>query len=185
MNTLHNENRTRVEGPTKAFRIAALATLLIGSLSYCIGLVNADMMLNEKGYYLISLLFGLFSAVSVQKSVRDNAEGIKTSKIYHILAWIAAGSAIALLCIGLYNAELLLSEKGFFGMAYTLSLFAAITVQKNVRDTQSFNSYDKKSSSFSKAKSTSSKKASDLATKRGSGQLETEQQENSGSSVHN
>ncbi|HBY38958.1 MAG TPA: hypothetical protein DEH24_06060, partial [Alteromonas sp.] len=26
------------------------------------------------------------------------------------------------------------SEKGFFGMAYTLSLFAAIAVQKNVRD---------------------------------------------------
>lgn len=136
MNINQTANQTTVEGPTKAFRIAAVATLLIGSLSYCIGLVNADMMLNEKGYYLISLLFGLFSAVSVQKSVRDKAEGIKTSKIYHILAWVAAGSAIALLCVGLYNAELLLSEKGFFGMAYTLSLFSAITVQKNVRDRQ-------------------------------------------------
>jgi uncharacterized membrane protein YiaA len=94
------------------------------------------MMLNEKGYYLIALLFGLFSAVSVQKSVRDKSEGIPTSKIYHLIAWTAAGSAIVLLCVGLYNAELLLSEKGFFGMAYTLSLFSAITVQKNVRDSQ-------------------------------------------------
>jgi hypothetical protein len=30
-----------------------------------------------------------------------------------------------------------LSEKGFYAMAYTLSLFATITVQKNVRDKQS------------------------------------------------
>jgi hypothetical protein len=52
------------------------------------------------------------------------------------LAWIATASAISLLCIGLYNANLLLSEKGFFGIAFLLSLFAAITVQKNVRDVQ-------------------------------------------------
>ena len=35
---------------------------------------------------------------------------------------------------GLWNATLTLSEKGFYGMAFTLSLFAAITVQKNTRD---------------------------------------------------
>mgnify|MGYP000691374766 CR=1 FL=1 len=34
------------------------------------------------------------------------------------------------------NAELLLSEKGFYTMAYLLSGFAAITVQKNVSDNQ-------------------------------------------------
>ena len=36
--------------------------------------------------------------------------------------------------IGLWNAELTLAEKGFYSMAYLLSLFAAITVQKNTRD---------------------------------------------------
>ena len=39
------------------------------------------------------------------------------------------------MAIGLYNATFTLAEKGFYGMAYVLSLFAAITVQKNVRDT--------------------------------------------------
>jgi len=38
------------------------------------------------------------------------------------------------LIIGLWNADLLLSEKGFYAMSYTLSLFAAIAVQKNTRD---------------------------------------------------
>jgi uncharacterized membrane protein YiaA len=133
---------THSTAPTKAFRIAAVAALLVGGLSYAIGLFNAEMALNEKGYYLAVILFGLFSAVSVQKSVRDKSEGIKTSKIYHIIACVAVASAIALLCIGLYNADLLLSEKGFFGMAYALSLFAAITVQKNVRDTQAIESDD-------------------------------------------
>jgi len=39
-----------------------------------------------------------------------------------------------LLIIGLWNADLGLSEKGFYGMSFTLSLFAAIAVQKNTRD---------------------------------------------------
>jgi uncharacterized membrane protein YiaA len=134
-----NFMNTQQQAPTKAFRVAAVAALVVGGLSYAIGLFNAEMALNEKGYYLAVILFGLFSAVSVQKSVRDKAEGIPTSTIYHTIAIVAVASAIGLLCIGLYNAELLLSEKGFFGMAYTLSLFAAITVQKNVRDMQALN----------------------------------------------
>ena len=41
------------------------------------------------------------------------------------------------MAIGLYNAgSIVLSEKGFYGMSYVLSLFAAITVQKNIRDTK-------------------------------------------------
>ncbi len=41
---------------------------------------------------------------------------------------------ILLMSIGLWNATITLAEKGFYGMAYLLSLFAAITVQKNTRD---------------------------------------------------
>lgn len=43
-------------------------------------------------------------------------------------------SAVALLGIGLFNADMFLSEKGFYGMAFILSLFSIITVQKNIRD---------------------------------------------------
>ncbi|MGB0850026.1 MAG: YiaA/YiaB family inner membrane protein, partial [Bacteroidia bacterium] len=43
-------------------------------------------------------------------------------------------ASILLLVIGLWNADLLLSEKGFYGMSFTLSIFAAVAVQKNIRD---------------------------------------------------
>lgn len=142
-----NNNHPQQQAPSKAFSVASVAALGIGALSYMIGLFNAEMALNEKGYYLIIILFGLFSAVSVQKSVRDRSEGIKTSNIYYMLAWVAIGSAISLLCVGLYNAELLLSEKGFFGMAFVLSLFSAITVQKNVRDKEAYNTIEEPMSS--------------------------------------
>ena len=122
--------------PTKAFRIASMAALLTGVGAYFIGLYNATMGLNEKGYYFTIMLFGLFSVVSLQKTVRDKMEGIPTTKAYFLASCVATASSIALLIIGLINAELLLSEKGFFGMAFILSLFAAITVQKNVRDGQ-------------------------------------------------
>ena len=120
--------------PTKAFRIASLAALVVGVGAYFIGLYNAPMALNEKGYYFTIMLFGLFSVVSLQKTVRDKMEGVPTTKAYFLASAGATVSAIVLLVVGLLNAELLLSEKGFFGMAFTLSLFAAITVQKNVRD---------------------------------------------------
>lgn len=91
--------------------------------------------ISRKGFYLTCLLYGLFAAVSLQKSVRDRLEGIRVSGTYYGLCWIALGSALVLLAVGLWNAtDLQASERGFFGMAFALALYAAITVQKNVRD---------------------------------------------------
>ncbi len=120
--------------PTPAFIGASWVVLFAGIISYCIGLWNSDMQLNERGYYFTILLFGLFSAISVQKSVRDRLEGVAVTDLYYGISWFSALSAILLLIIGLWNADLLLSEKGFYGMAYLLSLYASIAVQKNTRD---------------------------------------------------
>lgn len=128
----------RKEGePTPAFKGASWGALLIGISAYLIGLFNAGMELNEKGYYLAILIFGLYSAVSLQKAVRDRDEGIRVTAIYFGISWVALIISISLMGIGLYNAgSIILSEKGFYGMAFVLSIFAAITVQKNVRDTE-------------------------------------------------
>ncbi len=79
-------------------------------------------------------MYGLFSAVSLQKTVRDQLEGISVTNIYYGLRWFSTILAILLLVVGLWNANLTPSEKGFYGMSFTLSLFAAIAVQKNTRD---------------------------------------------------
>ncbi|XVX18984.1 inner membrane protein YiaA [Actinomycetota bacterium] len=120
--------------PTVAFAGASWAALLVGGTAYLIGLFNASMPLAEKGYYLTLLLFGLFAAVSVQKAVRDKMEGIEVTALYLGLAWAAVAAALSLVTIGLWNADLARSEKGFFGMAFTLAMYAAVAVQKNVRD---------------------------------------------------
>ena len=130
--------------PTGAFVGASWGVLLIGIVSYCVGLWNADMQLNEKGYYFTILLFGLFSIISVQKSVRDRLEGLPVTDMYYSISWFTTIASIALLVIGLWNADLLLSEKGFYGMSFLLSMFSAIAVQKNTRDVQYI---DKKSKS--------------------------------------
>ncbi|WP_033828044.1 inner membrane protein YiaA [Bacillus andreraoultii] len=132
-----NKYERREGEPTSAFKGASWGALLLGITAYLIGLYNANMQLNEKGYYLAILLFGLYAAVSLQKAVRDKEEGIPVTSIYFGISWFAMIIAISLMAIGLYNAgSISLSEKGFYGMAFILSLFAAITVQKNVRDTQ-------------------------------------------------
>jgi uncharacterized membrane protein YiaA len=122
--------------PSPAFIAASWAALLIGVIAFIIGLWNADMELNEKGYYFTVLLFGLFSAISVQKAVRDQIEGIPVTNLYYGISWFCTIASIVLLVVGLWNAELLRSEKGFYGMSFTLSLFASIAVQKNTRDSR-------------------------------------------------
>ena len=120
--------------PSSAFIGASWAALLIGSITYLAGLWNAGMALNEKGYYFTLLMYGLFAAVSLQKSVRDRHEGIAVTGIYFGLCWISVLLALLLLTVGLFNATMQNSEKGFYAMSFLLSLFAAVAVQKNVRD---------------------------------------------------
>lgn len=121
--------------PTPAFIGASWTALGLGALAFLIGLWNAAMPLNEKGYYLTLLLYGLFASVSLQKSVRDRMEAIPVTNVYFGMCWFAVLSALTLLAIGLWNASLSPSEKGFYAMSFALALFASVAVQKNVRDT--------------------------------------------------
>jgi len=124
----------KFQKPTGAFVAASWAALFVGAVVYLAGLSRASMLLNEKGYYFTILMYGLFAAVSLQKSVRDRLEGITVSGIYYSLCWISLLLSVALLAVGLFNASLADSEKGFYAMAFLLSLFGAVAVQKNVRD---------------------------------------------------
>ena len=132
--------KAQLQKPTAAFVGASWVALFIGSLTYLIGLWNSQMVLNERGYYLVILMYGLFSAVSLQKSVRDRLDGIAVSGLYYGLCWVSLASSILLLSVGLWNASLSNSEKGFYAMSFLLSLFASVTVQKNVRDMATFQS---------------------------------------------
>ncbi|MBB3255319.1 putative membrane protein YiaA [Paraburkholderia bannensis] len=125
-----------VQQPSFAFIAASWAALLAGFCAYLVGLFNAGMQLNEKGYYFTVLVFGLYAAISLQKSVRDRAEGLPVTGIYYFLSWVALVLSILLLAVGLFNATLALSEKGFYAMSFVLALFGSVTVQKNARDIQ-------------------------------------------------
>jgi uncharacterized membrane protein YiaA len=126
--------REQIQKPTPAFVGASWLALFVGALGFTIGLWNAEMQLNEKGYYFTVLMYGLFSAVSLQKSVRDRLEGIQVSGLYFGLCWLSIMLCIFLLSVGLWNATIAFSEKGFYGMSFLLSLFGGVAVQKNVRD---------------------------------------------------
>jgi uncharacterized membrane protein YiaA len=100
-----------------------------------IGLWNLDVELRDKGYYFTVFIFGLYAAVSVQKTVRDKMENIPVSGIFYGISWVGMAAALILFGISVYNTDLMIaSEKGFYSMAFALSLFAAVVVQKNVRD---------------------------------------------------
>lgn len=120
--------------PSNAFVAASWIALGAGMLGFLVGLWRAEMQLNEKGYYFTVLMFGLFAVISVQKSVRDRLEGIPVTDIYYGLSWFCTILAIVLLVIGLWNAAILPSEKGYYAFSFLLALFGAIAVQKNTRD---------------------------------------------------
>ena len=122
--------------PTTAFIGASWLALIAGASAYLFGLWNTDMQLNEKGYYLTLLLYGLFAAVSLQKTVRDRLENVPVTGLYTGLCWASMVISVGLMVVGLWNAKLALAEKGFYAMAFLLALFATIAIQKNVRDAQ-------------------------------------------------
>ncbi|MFD2907855.1 inner membrane protein YiaA [Flavobacterium ardleyense] len=120
--------------PSTAFVGASWIALAAGVVGYLVGLFRAEMLLNEKGYYFTVLMFGLFGVISLQKSVRDRLENIPVTDLYYGICWFATLLSITLLTVGLINAALLPSEKGFYAFSFLLSIFGAITVQKNTRD---------------------------------------------------
>lgn len=135
---------------SNAFVAASWMALLIGMVGYLVGLWRAEMQLNEKGYYFTILMFGLFAVVSVQKSVRDRMEGLPVTDLYYGICWFATILSVLLLVIGLWNAELMPSEKGFYAFAFILAIFGAVAVQKNTRDILASKALDEKPiSSFS------------------------------------
>ena len=123
-----------LQKPSNAFIAASWVALGTGMIGFLIGLWRAEMQLDEKGYYFTVLMFGLFAVVSVQKAVRDRLEAIPVTDIYYGLCWFATILSIILLVVGLWNASLLPSEKGFYAFSFLLALFGAIAVQKNIRD---------------------------------------------------
>ena len=109
------ENKHATYSP--AFHLISWIALIGGIVTYLVGLWNADMQLNEKGYYFAVLVLGLFAAASYQKTVRDKYEAIPTTSLYYTTCLVVFVIAVGLLVIGLWNATLLLSEKGFYGLA--------------------------------------------------------------------
>lgn len=86
-----------IQPPTSAYVGASWAALFIGVMAYLIGLWNAEMMLNEKGYYLAVLILGLYAAISLQKTIRDKNEGIPTSDLYYRISWVALAASLILI----------------------------------------------------------------------------------------
>ena len=123
-----------VQKTSNAFIAASWIALGSGVVGYLVGLARAEMLLNEKGYYFTVLMFGLFAVVSLQKSVRDRLEGYPVTDIYYGICWFGTILSIVLLTVGLVNATILPSEKGYYAFAFLLGIFGAIAVQKNTRD---------------------------------------------------
>ena len=120
--------------PTAAVIGASWTALRRGVVTFAAGLWNATMLLSEKGFYATVLVLGVFAAVSLQKSVRDKAEGMPVTALYLGLSWSVVALAMVMLTVGLWNSGMALSEKGFYGLSFGMTLFAAVAVQKNVRD---------------------------------------------------
>ncbi|WP_099712703.1 inner membrane protein YiaA [Flavobacterium sp. 9] len=127
-----------VQKTSNAFIAASWVALGAGTVGFIVGLARAEMLLNEKGYYFTVLMFGLFAVVSLQKSVRDRLEKLPVTDIYYGICWFGTLLSIVLLVVGLWNATILPSEKGFYAFAFLLALFGAISVQKNTRDNMVF-----------------------------------------------
>lgn len=131
---LNQNKKVMYQKPSGAFVMSSWVALGSGVVGFLLGIWKAEMELNEKGFYFTVLMFGLYTAISVQKAVRDRLEGIPVTDLYYGISWVFTLMSIGLMAIGLWNAEMVYFEKMMYAFAFLLSMFGVITVQKNVRD---------------------------------------------------
>jgi uncharacterized membrane protein YiaA len=58
--------------PSMAFTAVSWVVLLIGIPGYIISQLNAQMQLNEKGWYAFAFLLSIFGAIAVQKNTSEH-----------------------------------------------------------------------------------------------------------------
>lgn len=75
--------------PSPAFLIGSWIALAVGVVAYLLGLWNATIQLNEKGYYFIALMYGLFAAVSLQNAVKHGVINSKPQGSRRRQSWTA------------------------------------------------------------------------------------------------
>ncbi len=110
--------------------ISTVSACVLGMSAFFIGLYNSEMTLSEQGYYAVLLLYSVFSSISLQKTMLEIDSGISVSKFYRNICMISIVLALLFFIMGLFNAELLKSEKGFYAMSYVLTLFSSLGIQK-------------------------------------------------------
>ena len=110
--------------------ISTVSACVLGMSAFFIGLYNSEMALSEQGYYAVLLLYSVFSSISLQKTMLEIDSGISVSKFYRNICMISIVLALLFFIMGLFNAELLKSEKGFYAMSYILTLFSSLGIQK-------------------------------------------------------
>jgi uncharacterized membrane protein YiaA len=121
--------------PSFAFVTLSWIAALAGVVLYGSMLFNSSALTwSDKNFFTAILVFAVYAAISVQKIVRDRLEGVPFTNLYYGVSWLAVIVAIGLFVNGLFNVNISLSERGFYGMAMLLTLFGAIAIQKNTRD---------------------------------------------------
>lgn len=128
-----------------AYGVASLVTFLVYALDKSAA-TRGQWRTSESTLHGLSLACGWPGALLAQQMLRHKTSKESFLTVYWAtvllnigafvvgLSFLAVGLSLLLLVIGLWNATLLLSEKGYYAMSFVLALFSAVTVQKNTRD---------------------------------------------------
>jgi uncharacterized membrane protein YiaA len=123
--------------PSFAFIAVSWIAASAGVIAYITALWNSTVLTwSDKNFFIAVLVLASYASISVQKIVRDRIENIPFTNLYYGVSWIALIAALILFANGLFNVNLSGNEKGFYAMALGLTLFGAIAIQKNTRDTR-------------------------------------------------
>lgn len=130
--------------PSAAFVAAGWAALTVFAGTYAVSLWRMDIPVIEAYFYVTIVLFGLFGVVSVVKSVRDKEDGIPVTGLFYGLAWVATIAPITIMSIYLLQISTLDElQRGFLFLTFVACVFAVVVVQKNTRDLQDWNNWDR------------------------------------------
>lgn len=130
--------------PTAAFVGASWFALVVALGTYVVALWRMPLTYDQRWFYGTVLAFGLFGVIAVVKSVRDKEDDIAITPQFYFLSWVAALGPLIAFAIYLLNAPQDELTRGFLFLSYMFAVFAAVVVQRNVRDLADWNAANPK-----------------------------------------
>ena len=119
---------------TGGWRVQVWLSFGIALFACSVGIIRLPGQDLDRAFLALGLLFCLFAAFAVAKTIRDNRDGEVDTKSWIMTVWVAFAAAVALTAWGLWRMNIPGAEKNYMMVSWLFLVSSTFTLAKTIRD---------------------------------------------------